>query len=124
MSIARTGRWLTALLIVLGGVLVATRTHETTTTTPQSYGYCTSTALARAFSGPFRLDSLDGFGCENGAAYAWATVGPHAHEIGVTEVLLWDQDANHWRFTSRQTWCVPANGRRTPTVYQLGCFSN
>jgi len=83
---------------------------------------CTPNALAKAFGGQFALRSIESFGCAEGWAFAWATVGVGPQEIGVTEVLRFNSSTTGWSFVSRLQWCKP--GRLPDLVYRQGCFSN
>ena len=52
---------------------------------------CNASALSAPYHGPLKVVSVASFGCEGGFAYLWATVGKGEEEIGVTEVLAYDQ---------------------------------
>ncbi len=114
-------RMLVTVLVLTGAAVLSS--HATVSASPAgSSGACTPDALSRAFTGPFRLQSIDSFGCSGAWAYVWATVGSGPQEIGVTEVLRHDVASESWRFVSRQQYCHP--GLIPDFIYRKGCFSN
>ncbi|HEY5265200.1 MAG TPA: hypothetical protein VIJ40_00135 [Acidimicrobiales bacterium] len=83
---------------------------------------CNATALAAPYHGTDKIDSVDSFGCVGHWAYMWATIGTGVHEIGVTDVLSYDQTASSWKNVSRLTYC---NHNRLPHYVEFwGCNSN
>lgn len=114
-------RVLVTALLLTGGVVVSAHATVNATTGPSSAA-CTPDTLGRAFTGAFRLQSIDSFGCSGDWAYAWATVGSGSHEVGVTEVLRYDRLNEVWSFVSRQQYCH--SGMLPELVYRKGCFSN
>jgi hypothetical protein len=67
--------------------------------------------------------SVQNYGCEDGWAFLWATVGPNEPEaVGVTEVLRFSTPRQGWFVVSRLADCKP--GVMPDYVYRLGCFSN
>ena len=83
---------------------------------------CTPHALALAFDGSLRLQSIDSFGCAGDWAFLWATVGTGPRETGVTEVVRYYPTTAAWTFVSRLRWCKPS--LLPELVYRQGCFSN
>ena len=83
---------------------------------------CNARALSAPYHGPLKVVSVASFGCEGGFAYLWATVGKGEEEIGVTEVLAYDETNDVWVNASRATYCVK---HRLPAYVQFwGCNSN
>jgi len=67
--------------------------------------------------------SVQDYGCQEGWAYLWATVGTsELHAIGVTEVLRYSSVEHAWYVVDRLKYCKPAVLPRY--VYLRGCFSN
>lgn len=72
---------------------------------------------------------MQSFGCSQGWAYSWATVGSGPHAIGVTELLHLNPATNTWTFASRADYCAP-NVATEPSrylpqdIYEKACFSN
>jgi hypothetical protein len=67
--------------------------------------------------------SVQDYGCEEGWAYLWATVGTNERDaIGVTEVLRYSSVEHGWYVVDRLKYCKPAVLPRY--VYLRGCFSN
>jgi len=114
-------RYAAVLAVVVVAGLAAGDARATSSPSPVTAA-CTTEALGQAFNGALGLDSIDAWGCEGDFAYAWATVGSGEYEIGVTEVLRFDDAAQHWSLVSRLTWCHP--GMLPEHIYRLGCFSN
>lgn len=114
-------RALLVLALFAGTGVVAT--HTTATSSPLVIeAPCDASALSAAFSGPLMISSVQNYGCENGWAFLWATIGTGAHAIGVTEIVRYDQPTDKWRVAKRETVCSP---RILPhDIYELGCFSN
>jgi hypothetical protein len=83
---------------------------------------CNATALSAPYHGPLKVVSVASFGCEGRFAYLWATVGKGAEEIGVTEVLAYDESTGDWNNASRLTYC--ARHRLPAYVRFWGCNSN
>jgi hypothetical protein len=117
-------KWSRALgaLVILAGVGVATATTRCVTRTFPVAVPCNATALAAPYSGPFKVDSVDSFGCVGTWAYLWATVGKGVAEVGVTEVLHYDVTTSEWKNASRLRYCTH---HRLPAYVQYwGCNSN
>lgn len=110
------------MVLVVAAMAVASGEAKSTSQPAPEVAPCTPSALSVAFTGPLTLRSLDAFGCVGTYAYAWATVGPTPHEIGVTEVLRFSSITQRWGFVSRLTYCTP--GALPERIYRLGCFSN
>lgn len=104
------------------GAGVVTTHASVNASTGTSSAACTPDELARAFTGPLRLQTIDSFGCSGDWAYVWATVGSGYQEIGVTEVLRHNPVQGAWFFVSRQRYCHP--GLLPDFIYRKGCFSN
>jgi hypothetical protein len=83
---------------------------------------CNASALSAPYHGPLKVVSVASFGCEGRFAYLWATVGKGAEEIGVTEVLAYDESIGVWENASRLTYCV--HHRLPAYVRYWGCNSN
>ncbi len=111
-----------AVVLVVAAMAVASRGATSTGAPAPDIAVCTPSALSEAFTGPLTLRSLDAFGCVGTYAYAWASVGPTPHEIGVTEVLRFSWTTQKWGLVSRLTYCNP--GALPERIYRLGCFSN
>lgn len=108
-----------ALLAAVGVVAAHSSCHERgfPVSTP-----CSASALSAPYHGPLKVVSVASFGCEGRFAYLWATVGKGAEEIGVTEVLAYDEATGAWKNASRLTYCVH---HRLPAYVQYwGCNSN
>jgi hypothetical protein len=104
------------------GVAIASDRASSTSASYPSNAPCTGAALSSALSGPLRVQSVQNYGCEGQWAFLWATVGPVAHEIGVTELLRYSDRNARWSAVPRGRYCTPAV---LPTyVYRLACFSN
>ena len=113
---------LVASLLLLAAMLIGAARVSATSSPAMVIVPCDASALAAPFTGSMRFDSFDNFGCQGAWAYVWATVGLAPHEIGVTEVLRFDESAGAWRIMSRLTYCKP---HVLPSVvYRQGCFSN
>jgi hypothetical protein len=83
---------------------------------------CSASALSAPYHGDLAVVSVQSFGCDNGFAYLWATVGKGEQEIGVTETLRYDVATASWQNASRSTYCVH---HRLPKYVQFwGCNSN
>ena len=83
---------------------------------------CTASALSAPYHGPLKVVSVASFGCEGRFAYLWATVGKGAEEIGVTEVLAFDETTRQWENASRATYCTH---HHLPAYVEFwGCNSN
>jgi hypothetical protein len=83
---------------------------------------CTASALSAPYHGALKVVSVASFGCEGRFAYLWATVGKGAEEIGVTEVLRYDEHTGAWQNASRLTYCTK---HRLPAYVEYwGCNSN
>jgi hypothetical protein len=109
--------------LVLLVALVVASFHTTSSSRPSPVAVpCTSSALATAFSGQFKLTSIQQYGCEGEWAYAWATVGTGEHAIGVTQVMHFVQASQKWVFVSRERDCKASI--LPSVIYRLGCFSN
>ena len=107
---------LSALVLVAGLALVATRATATASNGP-SAAPCTSAALTSHLT---HVDSVQGYGCEGEWAYLWATVGVGVSEISVTELMSYSAGA--WLAASRATYCHA--GMLPDVVYHRACFSN
>jgi hypothetical protein len=109
-----------ALLLVALGVGAAKVTCDATTFPPPVP--CNAAALSTPYTGDLKVDSVDSFGCVGNWAYLWATVGKGVQEIGVTEVLHYDDSSMTWQNASREKYCghhlIPAY------VDFWGCNSN
>jgi len=112
-----------AVALVLAGAVVLTshatsRDERTDLAVP-----CNATALSAPYrQGNFRVDSVSSFGCVGTYAYLWATVGRGVAEVGVTEVLAFDEKTRTWRSVSRLTYC--GHHRLPAYVEYWGCNSN
>jgi hypothetical protein len=116
---------LTRLIValVLLAALVVASLHTTSSSRPAAVAVpCSSSALAGAFGGNFKLASIQQYGCEGEWAYAWATVGTGEHAIGVTQVMHFERATHRWVFVSRGRDCKASI--LPSVVYRLGCFSN
>jgi hypothetical protein len=114
-------RLIVATIILAALVVASFRTTSVTVSSPIA-APCTSSALARAFTGHFKLASIQQFGCEGEWAYAWATVGTGEEAIGVTQVMHFDLASQRWVFVSRERDCKASI--LPSVVYRQGCFSN
>jgi hypothetical protein len=109
-------------LALVAGLAVASGRASTTSAGYPSAAPCTAAALSSAFPGPLTVRSVQNYGCEGQWAFLWATIGPVAHEIGVTELLRYSDRNARWSAVSRGRYCTPTV---LPTyVYRLACFSN
>jgi len=113
---------LAASLLLLAAMLVGVSRVSASSSPDMVVVPCDALALSAPFTGSMRFDSFDNFGCQGTWAFVWATVGLAPHEIGVTEVLRFDEAVGRWRIISRLTYCKP---HLLPSVvYRQGCFSN
>jgi len=83
---------------------------------------CSAAALSEPFTGALRVSAVASYGCEDGWAFLWATVGTGEHAVGVTEVVHWNPALDEWRIASRLKVCRP--GVLPDFIYRQGCFSN
>lgn len=109
-------QFLSALALVAGLALVATRATATSGAGP-SAAPCTGDALTAHLT---NVVSVQDFGCEGDWAYLWATVGVTPNEFSVTELMSYTSSA--WRAASRATYCHA--GMLPDVVYHRACFSN
>jgi hypothetical protein len=107
-----------AAVIVVALALSATQSHSRAQTFPAAIP-CNAGAISAAYT---QVDSVQSFGCEGGYAYLWATVGHGEGEIGVTEVVSFDESTMSWKNASRLRYCFK---HRLPTYVEYwGCNSN
>ena len=114
-------RVLLSALLLIGSVAAVAHVWQSATASIDA-GPCVPEALSAPFTGPLELQSIQHYGCEGNWAFVWATVGTGAHEIGVTEVLAYDEQRGQWTFANRAVVCKPST--LPPLVYHEGCFSN
>lgn len=107
---------------LLLGALAAAVTRTTSSAANASEAHCTQVELAAAFDGQLQLDSFQKFGCVDGWAFTWATVGSGQSEVSVTEVLQFLPIEQRWMLVTRQFDCTP--DVLPPSIYRQGCFSN
>ena len=88
---------------------------------------CTTAAITTGVSaglGQGTTAKLDGFGCDAGWAYAYATItaaaGSDAPSIGVTEVLA----ARDGKWVAQDRGVVCQAGKMPSDIYNGGCLSN
>jgi len=117
----RSVRVAASILLLVALVIGTAKTSAQFAGYPSS-GPCTPSALSRAMTGDLRVSDVANLGCEGPWAFLWATVGPSAHAVSVTEVLHYDPVERRWRLVSRSTFCHPTI--LPPYVYRQGCFSN
>ena|ERR1035437_7920997 len=110
-----------SLLLVLALAVVVARPGESKTIAPVEPP-CTASVLRAVFTGPEPVTAVANYGCEDGWAFLWATIGRGPTEVGVTEVLHYDQAAQRWRVALRAKVCSPAI--MPHDIYVHGCFSN
>lgn len=80
---------------------------------------CSAAALSAAYT---HVDSVQGYGCDDGFGYLWMTVGSGVGEVGVTEVVRYDAPSARWVNARRLYWC--ADHRLPGYVDRWGCHSN
>jgi hypothetical protein len=120
-------KWSRALaaLGILAALGVATANATCATRTFPQAVPCNASALSAAYGGTSsldRVDSVNSFGCVGTWAYLWATIGKGVGEIGVTDVLHYDDATNRWQNASRLRYCTH---HRLPAYVNLwGCHSN
>jgi hypothetical protein len=117
MSVLRVLAILVAILALLFGL---SRASESSRTSEAIVTPCSIQSISLSFQ---QLDVLNNFGCDNGWAWAFATVGPTAHEVSVTEILHWSAPLGRWLFAKRDVVCRSAM-LLPRDVYLRGCFSN
>jgi hypothetical protein len=114
-----------AALGILAALGVGTANVSCTTRTfPQSVP-CNASALSSAYGGASSEDSVDSvqsFGCVGNWAYLWATIGKGVAEIGVTDVLHYDDTTSRWQNASRVRYCM--HHLLPAYVEYWGCNSN
>jgi peptidoglycan hydrolase-like protein with peptidoglycan-binding domain len=85
---------------------------------------CTATAIQAGLNAAITTGytvKLDGFGCDQGWAYAYATVTPTGGEsIDVTDVLA----ARNGAWVSQDRGVVCVKGKMPQDIYNGGCTSN
>jgi len=120
-------KWSRALAVlgILAALGVATANVSCSTRTFPTPVPCTASALASAYGGASaddHLDSVDSFGCVGTWAYAWATIGTGVGEVGVTDVLHYDDATSRWQNASRLRYCMH---HLLPSYVEFwGCNSN
>jgi hypothetical protein len=120
-------KWSRALaaLGILAALAVGTANATCSTRTFPVVGPCTSSALSAAYSGASpgdRVDAVNSFGCVGTWAYLWATIGKGVGEVGVTDVLHFDDTTNKWQNASRLRYCMH---QLLPAYVEFwGCNSN
>jgi len=121
MDVARSLRLVLSLVVValLVGAASAASVTRTTFFAPAQ---CSGPSLSAALSGSLRVSDVASYGCEDGWAYLWATVGNGEEAVGVTEVLHFSEAVDAWRVSSRLKVCKP--GVMPTYIYRQGCFSN
>jgi hypothetical protein len=109
---------LAALAVGTANVTCSTRTFPTPVP-------CTASALSAAYGGASTIDSVDSvqsFGCVGNWAYLWATIGKGVAEIGVTDVLHYNDATSAWQNASRTRYCMH---HLLPAYVEFwGCNSN
>ena len=81
---------------------------------------CTASALSAHLT---NVMSVQDYGCEEGWAFLWVTVGTsEQYAVGVTEVLSYSTSQQGWFVASRLKYCKAAI--LPEYVYRRGCFSN
>ncbi len=98
------------------------------TTAAAASAPCTTAAISAALkANGTNVVNLDGIGCANGWAYAFASVssGPPGTVVppgGIGVTLLLQTEGNNWVVVNRTTPC--ANKTVPPAIYQNACQSN
>jgi hypothetical protein len=109
---------LAALGVATANVTCSTRTFPTAVP-------CSASAFAAAYGGASsedQVDSVQSFGCVGDWAYLWATIGKGEGEIGVTDVLHYDDATSRWQNASRARYCMH---HLLPAYVEFwGCNSN
>ncbi len=111
-------RVLLAVALAVGLGVAASRASASTSAAPVA-APCTAAALSAAYT---HVDSVQGYGCSDGYGYLWMTVGTGVAEVGVTEVVRYDEAAAQWVNADRAYYCVA--GRLPEYVNRWGCHSN
>jgi hypothetical protein len=109
---------LAALGVATANVTCSTRTFPVSVP-------CTASALSAPYGGTSDVDSVDSvqsFGCVGTWAYLWATIGKGVAEIGVTDVLHYDDTTSTWQNASRTRYCM--HHLLPAYVEYWGCNSN
>jgi len=88
---------------------------------------CTSAAITSGLDASMTAGTtvtVNGFGCDSGWAYAWATLTPPsgsgAPALGVTDVLA----ARDGKWVSQDRGVVCQQGKLPSVIYTNGCMSN
>ncbi len=104
--------------VVIAGSLLLFSARATATASPTPTGSpCTASALTSHLS---HVTSVQGYGCEGGWAYLWATLSVASNQVSVTELM--SDASGTWRAVSRATYCQA--GLLPDVVYRRACFSN
>jgi len=112
------GRVLLVVVLAAGLAVGAARASSSTSAAPLA-APCTAPAMSAAYT---HVDSVQGYGCTGGFGYLWMTVGTGVAEVGVTEVVRYDEAAARWVNADRAYYCVA--GRLPQYVNRWGCHSN
>lgn len=116
---------LVGVVLFAGSLVVLTQVHESV-----NPSYEASACTPKALSAPFDTAvSIQGFGCEQGWSYLWATIGTGNHAIGVTELLRLSSETDSWTFANREVYCVPDDPSKPAkylpqAIFEKACFSN
>jgi hypothetical protein len=88
---------------------------------------CTSAALQTGLNAALpqgQTATINGFGCDSGWAYVWATINPPAGStepaLGVTDVLA----ARNGTWVTQDRGTVCQQGKMPADIYKGGCLSN
>ena len=111
-------RLLAVAVLAVGLVVAAARASASTSAAPVA-APCSAAALSQAYT---HVDSVQGYGCSGGFGYLWMTVGTGVAEVGVTEVVRYDEGVARWVNADRAYYCV--DGRLPEFVNHWGCHSN
>jgi hypothetical protein len=114
-----------AALGILAALAVGTANVSCSTRTFPTAIPCNASALAAAYGGMSsqdQVDAVNSFGCVGNWAYLWATIGKGVAEIGVTDVLHYDDATSRWQNASRLRYCM--HHRLPAYVEYWGCNSN
>jgi hypothetical protein len=110
-----------SVVIIAAMAVGVSKTSESAARAPVN-APCSASALADAYHGTDKVRSVNSFGCEGRWAYLWATIGTGVQEIGVTDVLRFDEATNAWKNASRLTYCM--HDLLPRYVEYWGCNSN
>lgn len=114
-----------AALGILAALGVGTANATCSTRTFPAAIPCSASALAAAYGGSGsedQVDEVNSFGCVGNWAYLWATIGKGEGEVGVTDVLHYDDATTRWQNASRLRYCM--HHLLPAYVEYWGCNSN